>query len=64
MKRQPKTDLARVDAMTEGEVRQNAMADPDAKPTDAAFWADAELREPQAKRTRDRTCRKADLVEN
>ncbi len=50
MKRQSKTDLARVDAMTEGEVRRNALADPDAEPTDAAFWADAELREPPAKK--------------
>lgn len=62
MKRQAKTDLGRVDAVTEGEVQRNALAEPDAEPTDAAFWADAELREPQAKRIRDRTCRKADLV--
>lgn len=50
MKRQSKTDLERVVALTESEVRRNALADPDAEPTDAAFWVDAELREPPAEK--------------
>jgi uncharacterized protein (DUF4415 family) len=37
------TDWARVDAMTEAEIDAAARSDPDAQPTDAAFWEDAVL---------------------
>jgi len=36
------TDWAKVDAMTDEEVYQDALGDPDAQPTDAAFWATAQ----------------------
>ncbi len=36
-----KTDWARVDAMTEEEIDEAARSDPDAQPTDAAFWEEA-----------------------
>ena len=35
------TDWARVKAMTEEEIDAAARSDPDAQPTDAAFWEDA-----------------------
>jgi uncharacterized protein (DUF4415 family) len=37
------TDWARVDAMTEEEIDAAARSDPDAQPTDAAFWEEAVL---------------------
>lgn len=50
MSKRPRTDLARVDALTDEEALRRAQADPDAEPTDAAFWADVELTEPAAKK--------------
>lgn len=47
MERQSATDLERVDALTDQDALRNAQADPDAQPTDAAFWADAELKAPR-----------------
>jgi uncharacterized protein (DUF4415 family) len=38
-----RTDWARVDAMTEEEIDAAARSDPDAQPTDDAFWEDAVL---------------------
>lgn len=38
-----KTDWVRVDAMTEEEIDAAARSDPDAQPTDAAFWEEAVL---------------------
>ena len=35
------TDWEKVDAMTDEEVYQDALEDPDAQPTDEAFWATA-----------------------
>jgi uncharacterized protein (DUF4415 family) len=35
------TDWERVDALTDGEIEAAAKADPDAQPTDEAFWKDA-----------------------
>ena len=32
--------------MTEGEITRNALADPDAEPTDETFWAGAEVKKP------------------
>lgn len=43
MNKRSKTDWNHVDAMSEAEVLRNAREDPDAQPTDAAFWADAEV---------------------
>ncbi|MCH9019292.1 MAG: BrnA antitoxin family protein [Proteobacteria bacterium] len=44
-----KTDWARVDALTEPRIDEAARADPDALPTDAAFWRDAKLVMPERK---------------
>jgi uncharacterized protein (DUF4415 family) len=41
--RKGKTDWARVDAMTEEEIDAAARSDPDAQPTDEAFWEEAVL---------------------
>jgi len=41
MPRQSKTDWAKLEKMTEEEVSRNAQGDPDAQPTDEAFWIDA-----------------------
>lgn len=35
------TDWARVESMTDEEVYEAALSDPDAQPTDSAFWKDA-----------------------
>ena len=42
--RQSKTDWHRLKKMTEEEIDRNALADPDAKPTDEAFWMEAEVK--------------------
>ncbi len=44
-----KTDWKRVDALTEPRIDEAARADPDALPTDAAFWRDAKLVMPERK---------------
>ncbi|MFQ6030979.1 MAG: BrnA antitoxin family protein [Dehalococcoidia bacterium] len=44
--RKGKTDWAEVDSMTEAQIDQAARSDPDAQPTDAAFWKDAVLVNP------------------
>ncbi len=44
-----KTDWARVDALTEPRIDEAAASDPDALPTDAAFWRDAKLVMPERK---------------
>jgi hypothetical protein len=38
-----KTDWERVKAMTEEQIDEAARSDPDAQPTDEAFWEDAVL---------------------
>jgi hypothetical protein len=38
-----KTNWNRVKAMTEEEIRQSALSDPDAQPTNEAFWKNAEI---------------------
>jgi hypothetical protein len=35
--------------MTEEEIEANALADPDAQPTDQRFWAEAEVKRPVKK---------------
>jgi uncharacterized protein (DUF4415 family) len=47
--RQGKTDWARVNAMTEEEIDAAARSDPDAQPTNEAFWEDAGLVFPSKK---------------
>ena len=44
-----KTDWKRVDALTEPRIDEAAASDPDALPTDAAFWRDAKLVIPERK---------------
>ncbi len=43
-----RTDWRRVDALTDAEVESSAAADPDAPPTDPAFWRDARATMPSA----------------
>ena len=43
------TDWDRVAAMTESEIDAAAASDPDAQPTDEAFWKDAHVVMPQPK---------------
>ncbi|MDY7001338.1 MAG: BrnA antitoxin family protein [Thermodesulfobacteriota bacterium] len=50
MNKQSKTDYKRLDAMSDEQALRKAADDPDARPTDAKFWADAEFVEPQAKK--------------
>ena len=47
----PKTDWERVDAQTDEQVRAAIEADPDAQPTDAAFWKTAKVVLPRPKET-------------
>ena len=44
------TDWEKVNNMTEAEINAAAASDPDAQPTDAAFWKNAEIVMPQTKR--------------
>lgn len=48
-KRKVKTDWAKLSEMSEEEAYQNAKEDPDAQPTDAAFWENANVTFPQSK---------------
>lgn len=48
-RRKGRTDLTRLAAMTEEEIEAAARSDPDAQPTDAAFWKDAVLLGPGTK---------------
>ena len=43
------TDWEKVKNMTEAEINVAAVSDPDAQPTDEAFWRDAEVVIPQPK---------------
>lgn len=44
------TDWEKVKNMTEAEIDAAAASDPDAQPTDEAFWKDAHVVMPQPKR--------------
>lgn len=44
-----KTDWKRFDTLTDAQVRAGIEADPDAQPTDAEFWQQAELMLPKSK---------------
>ena len=46
-----KSDWSRVDAATDAEVREAIEADPDAHPTDEAFWKTAKVVLPSPKET-------------
>ena len=48
---EPKTDWRRLCSMTEEEVHAAIIDDPDAKPTDEAFWKDARVVMPRRKET-------------
>jgi uncharacterized protein (DUF4415 family) len=48
-KREPKTDWDRMRRMTEAEVHSALIDDPEAKPTDEAFWKDAHVVLPKRK---------------
>ena len=50
MSAKDKSNWARVEAMTDGEIERNAFDDQDSPPTDEAFWADAILKEPEPKK--------------
>ncbi len=43
-------EFSRLEAMTDAEASQNALDDPDSPPTDATFWAEAELVDPEPKK--------------
>ena len=43
------TDWDRVKNMTESEIEESAASDPDAQPTEEAFWKDARVVMPQPK---------------
>lgn len=43
MKRRAQTDWERLARMSDAEIEQNALDDPDALPADEEFWADAEV---------------------
>ena len=47
----PKTDWDELDALTDEQVRTGIEADPDAHPTDEAFWKTAKVVMPQPKET-------------
>jgi uncharacterized protein (DUF4415 family) len=50
-KAEPTTDWPRLRSMTDEEVHAAIINDPDAKPTDAAFWKDARVVMPRRKET-------------
>jgi uncharacterized protein (DUF4415 family) len=47
--KEPRTDWKRLRAMTDAKVRAGIAGDPDVKPTDAAFWKDAQVVMPSRK---------------
>ena len=50
-KPKPKTDWDELDTLTDEQVRAGVEADPDAHPTDEAFWKTAKVVMPQPKET-------------
>jgi uncharacterized protein (DUF4415 family) len=49
-KAEPRTDWRRLRRMTDEEVHAAVLDDPDARPTDTAFWKDARVVQPQPKK--------------
>ena len=52
-----KTDWKRVDAMTEEEIHEAALSDPDAQPTDYEFWENAKVVTPDMRAKKQLTIR-------
>lgn len=50
-KTKPKTDWRRLRSMTDDEIRAAIIDDPDAQPTDEAFWREARVVMPRRKET-------------
>jgi uncharacterized protein (DUF4415 family) len=50
-KAKPKTDWRRLRRMTDAEVHQALVSDPDVQPSDEEFWRSARLVMPQRKKT-------------
>ena len=50
-KTEPETDWRRLRSMTDEEIHAAIIDDPDARPTDEAFWEDASVVAPQRKET-------------
>ena len=48
---EPRTDWDRVRDMTDQEVHEAVLSDPDARPTDESFWAEGRVVMPQPKAT-------------
>jgi uncharacterized protein (DUF4415 family) len=48
---EPRTDWRRLRSMTDQEIHAAIVDDPDAKPTDEAFWKDARVVTPRRKTT-------------
>jgi uncharacterized protein (DUF4415 family) len=47
--KEPRTDWKRLRAMTDADVHAGVLGDPDIRPTDAAFWKDAQVVMPSRK---------------
>ena len=50
MKKQDKSMWDEVKAMPDAQAEANALADPDSPPTDAMFWADVDMQEPDTRK--------------
>jgi hypothetical protein len=61
-KAEPTTDWRRLRSMTDEEVHAAITNDPDAKPTDAAFWKDARVVMPRRKDNDPIGCRPSRMV--
>jgi uncharacterized protein (DUF4415 family) len=44
------SDWKKINSMSDAELEQNARDDPDNPPTDAAFWADVDMQEPDMRK--------------
>ena len=50
MKKRDKSMWDEVQAMSDTQAEDNAMADPDNPPTDTMFWADVDMQEPDTRK--------------
>ena len=50
MKKRDKSMWDKVKEMSDAQAEANALADPDNPPTDAMFWADADMQEPDTRK--------------
>jgi uncharacterized protein (DUF4415 family) len=44
------SDWKKINSMSDEELERNALDDPDNPPTDAAFWADVDMQEPETRK--------------